>query len=64
MYLPVRVRTLTGETHRKLATINPKRVIKELMNKLIPELSILLGDYLFLLFSFQRTYRVISLLLK
>ena len=42
----------------KISAINCKRLIKGLMNRPIPELSILLYNHLFSLFSFQRTYRV------
>jgi len=42
----------------KISAINCKRLIKGLMNRSIPELSILLFNYLLSLFSFQRTYRV------
>jgi len=42
----------------KISAINCKRLIKGLMNEPIPELSTLLYNHLFLLFSFQRTYRV------
>jgi len=58
-HLPVR-----GEVRSKVylgfknTAINCKRLIKGLMNRPIPELSILLNNHLFSLFSFQRTYRV------
>jgi len=42
----------------KISAINCKRLIKGLMNRPVPELSILLFNHLFSLFSFQRTYRV------
>jgi len=42
----------------KISAINCKRLIKGLMNRPIPELSTLLYNHLFSLFSFQRTYRV------
>ena len=42
----------------KISAINCKRLIKGLINKPIPELSTLLYNHLFSLFSFQRTYRV------
>jgi hypothetical protein len=42
----------------KISAINCKRLIKGLMNGPIPQLSILLYNHLFSLFSFQRTYRV------
>jgi len=41
----------------KISAINCKSLIKGLMNRPIPELSILLCNHLFSLFSFQRTYR-------
>jgi hypothetical protein len=41
----------------KISAINCKRLIKGLMNRPIPELSILLYNHLLSLFSFQRTYR-------
>jgi len=42
----------------KISAINCKRLIKGLINRPIPELSTLLYNHLFSLFSFQRTYRV------
>jgi len=42
----------------KISAINCKRLIKGLMNRPMPELSTLLYNHLFSLFSFQRTYRV------
>ncbi len=42
----------------KISAINCKRLIKGLINRPIPELSTLLHNHLFPLFSFQRTYRV------
>jgi len=42
----------------KISAINCKRLIKGLMNRPIPELSTLLYNHLFSLFSFQRTCRV------
>ena len=42
----------------KISAINCKRLIKGLMNRPIPELSILLFNHLLSIFSFQRTYRV------
>jgi len=42
----------------KISAINCKRLIKGLINSPIPELSTLLYNHLFSLFSFQRTYRV------
>jgi len=51
----VRVKVWLG---LKISAINCKRLIKGLMNKPIPELSILLFNHLLSLFSFQRTYRV------
>ncbi|MBA7572475.1 hypothetical protein ES708_14255 [subsurface metagenome] len=42
----------------KISAINCKRLIKGLMDRPIPELSILLFNHLLSLFSFQRTYRV------
>jgi hypothetical protein len=42
----------------KISAINCKRLIKGLMNRPIPELSTLLYNHLFSLFSFQRTSRV------
>ena len=42
----------------KISAINCKRLIKGLMNRPIPELSILLFNHLLSLFSFQKTYRV------
>jgi len=42
----------------KISAINCKRLIKGLMNRPIPELSILLFNHLLSLFNFQRTYRV------
>ena len=42
----------------KISAINCKRLIKGLMNRPIPELSTLLYNHLFLLFSFQRASRV------
>ena len=42
----------------KISAINCKRLIKGLINRPIPELSTLLYNHLFPLFSFQRTYRV------
>jgi len=42
----------------KISAINCKRLIKGLMNSPMPELSTLLYNHLFSLFSFQRTYRV------
>jgi hypothetical protein len=42
----------------KISAINCKRLIKGLMNRPIPELSILLYNHLLSLFSFQRTCRV------
>ena len=58
-YLPVRgvirVKVYLGF---KISAINCKRLIKGLMNSPIPELSILLFNHLFSLFSFQRTYQV------
>jgi len=42
----------------KISALNCKRLIKGLMNRPIPELSILLYNHLFSIFSFQRTYRV------
>ena len=41
----------------KISAINRKRLIKGLINRPIPELSILLYKHLFSIFSFQRTYR-------
>lgn len=58
-YLPVRglvrVKVYLGF---KISAINCKRLIKGLINSPIPELSTLLYNHLFSLFSFQRTYRV------
>jgi len=51
----IRVRVYLGF---KISAINCKRLIIGLTNRPIPELSILLFGHLFLLFSFQRTYRV------
>ena len=51
----VRVKVYLGF---KISAINCKRLIKGLMNRPIPELSTLLYNHLFSLFSFQRTYRV------
>ena len=42
----------------KISAINCKRLIKGLVNRPIPELSILLFNHLLSLFSFQRTYRI------
>ena len=42
----------------KISAINCKRLIKGLMNRPIPELSTLLYNHLFSLFSFQRTSKV------
>ena len=42
----------------KISAINCKRLIKGLINRPIPELSTLLYNHLFPLFSFQRTYIV------
>ena len=42
----------------KISTINCKRLIKWFINRPIPELSILLYNHLFSLFSFQGEYRV------
>ena len=42
----------------KISAINCKRLIKGLMNRPIPELSTLLYNHLFFIFSFQRTCRV------
>jgi len=42
----------------KISAINCKRLIKGLMNRPIPQLSILLFNHLLSLFNFQRTYRV------
>jgi hypothetical protein len=42
----------------KISAINCKRLIKGLINRPIPELSALLSNHLFSLFSFQRTSRV------
>ena len=42
----------------KISAINCKRLMKGLMDRPIPELSTLLYNHLFSLFSFQRTYRV------
>jgi len=42
----------------KISAINCKRLIKGLINRPMPELSTLLYNHLFSLFSFQRTYRV------
>jgi hypothetical protein len=42
----------------KISAINCKRLIKGLINRPIPELSILLYNHLLSLFNFQRTYRV------
>ncbi|MBA7655194.1 hypothetical protein ES703_63093 [subsurface metagenome] len=42
----------------KISAINCKRLIKGLINRPISELSTLLYNHLFSLFSFQRTYRV------
>jgi hypothetical protein len=41
----------------KISAVNCKRLIKGLINRPIPELSTLLYNHLFLLFSFQRTSR-------
>ena len=41
----------------KISAINRKRLIKGLINRPIPELSILLYKHLFSIFSFQRAYR-------
>ena len=51
----VRVKVYLGF---KISAINCKRLIKGLINRPIPELSTLLYNHLFPLFSFQRTYRV------
>jgi hypothetical protein len=51
----VRVKVYLGF---KISAINCKRLIKGLINKPIPELSILLFNHLLSLFSLQRTYRV------
>jgi hypothetical protein len=51
----VRVKVYLGF---KISAINCKRLIKGLMNRPIPELSTLLYNHLFSLFSFQRTSRV------
>jgi hypothetical protein len=51
----VRVKVYLGF---KISAINCKRLIKGLMNRPIPELSILLFNHLLSLFNFQRTYRV------
>jgi hypothetical protein len=45
-------------THRQISAINCKRLIKGLINRPMPELSTLLYNHLFSLFSFQRTSRV------
>jgi len=51
----VRVKVWLGS---KISAINCKRLIKGLMNRPIPDLSTLLYNHLFSLFSFQRTSRV------
>jgi hypothetical protein len=51
-------KTCLRVTHRQISAINCKRLIKGLMNRPIPELSTLLYNHLFSLFSFQRTYKV------
>jgi len=51
----VRVKVYLGF---KISAINCKRLIKGLIDRPLPELSILLYNHLFSLFSFQRTYRV------
>jgi hypothetical protein len=58
-HLPVRG-LIRGKVYLefKISAINCKRLIKGLMNSPIPELSTLLCNHLFSLFSFQRTYRV------
>jgi len=58
-HLPVRG-LIRGKVYLgfKISAINCKRLIKGLMNRPIPELSILLYNHLLSLFSFQRTYRV------
>jgi len=45
-------KTCLRATHRQVSAINCKGLIKGLMNRPIPELSTLLYDHLFSLFSF------------
>jgi len=64
-YLPVRG-LIWGKVYLgfKLSAINCKRLIKGLTGRPKEGLPTLLFNYLFLLFSFQRTYLKLILLLK